>query len=194
MSLEIEFDWVIDQFSLLPQKMGESLQSPIFTDGHLNWKLGLYPKGKKEESKDHVSIYLEPDQEDISVKFKILFLNKQKQVLADNKDWVSVWFRNSEKGFSKFVKVDDLLRNESKNIMPADELHYLHIKCWVKYVAKRSSTVGYVHQLAPITSSLSGVGSLPFSFQQLFTEKSLCDIVIKVEERTFEAHKFVLSV
>ena len=58
----MNYDWVIEEPSFLTQKSGESFCSPIFNakaDGTISWRLKIFPRGFNEESKDHLSLYLE---------------------------------------------------------------------------------------------------------------------------------------
>ena len=56
------YEWIIEEPSFLPQKNGESFYSPYFstkTKPNILWRLKMCIRGAYEESKDHLSLYLE---------------------------------------------------------------------------------------------------------------------------------------
>jgi len=60
--IELNYEWVIEEPSFLPQKNGESFYSPIFfakANYKIRWRLRICPKGANEECEDHFSLYLE---------------------------------------------------------------------------------------------------------------------------------------
>ena len=60
--MELNYDWTIEEPAFLPQKNGESFYSPIFSakaNDKIRWRLKMCPKGANEESKDHLSLFLE---------------------------------------------------------------------------------------------------------------------------------------
>ena len=75
------FVWKIDNFSLRPEKIGDSLKSITFSeaeDSKIKWSLRVYPKGLKEKDKDFVSLfmYLEAsDRKEIWAKYNLALLN-----------------------------------------------------------------------------------------------------------------------
>jgi len=81
----------------------------------------------------------------------------------------------------------DLYKREN-NFLPDDELHIL---CEVSYEANGNITTGY--SLPYLPSVLSQCGGIVDHFQQLFCNKSLCDVIIDVQGQTFEAHKLILA-
>jgi len=59
--IELNYEFTIPDFNLLPQETGNYLTSPVFfAKSHPNicWCLQVYPKGDCEASKDHISLFV----------------------------------------------------------------------------------------------------------------------------------------
>ena len=58
-----KFDWVIEDFRWRPEKVGKVISLGTFSvsgpaDQVTEWCLQIYPKGRREDTKDHVAVYL----------------------------------------------------------------------------------------------------------------------------------------
>ena len=62
--VELKYDCIIEEPSFLIAhiKNGERFKSPVFfatSNEKISWRLRIFPNGDKEESKDHLDLYLE---------------------------------------------------------------------------------------------------------------------------------------
>ena len=189
----LEHIWIIENFSRLPQRKGEKLSSPIFSDhqslNNMEWKIKLYPKGENEESRDFISAYLElniPDSRlKLSTTMQFMLLNKSQSVIAKSSVSTEEFSRgNSVWGHPYLLSLDQI----TPTTLPGDELH---VKCEVTYTVQHTSFYGPYPTLPLLVSS--GSGSMTTHFKQLFESKEQSDIVIRVKKEKFNAHKTVLS-
>ena len=191
----MEHTWIIENFSLRPQKTGECLYSPIFSDQSerkVEWKLKLYPKGRNEEFKHFISTYVclhKPSKNLLlNATYCITFLNKNQDILEISEQSSTREFNGSSTqrwGDLSFCSQDKI----SHTTLPGDELH---IKCELIYEGNPTSLTGHSTPSLP-TVSTSGIGNLVDHYKQLMESKSQSDIIIHVKQKKFEAHKLILS-
>jgi len=188
--IRVNHTWMIENFSLLPQKTGQCLWSSMFSDNQLerkiDWKLKLYPKGEVNKYHGFIGLYLcltnpQPDLE-LLVTFKLTVMDKTLNVIAEA-SYTSTKYdcqRNRSWGSHNFLNRGQV----TQSTLQGDELH---VKCKVTYAIKETSLSGLL--LLPS----SGTGNWLEHFKQLFESKVLSDVVVQVKEERFDAHKIVLS-
>ena len=188
--IRLEHTWVIDNFSLLPQKTGESLVSTVFCDQSeekVEWQLELYPKGENEQSKNFISLYLMLLKPQPALKLnatsKCVLINRNQSLLARGAVHTAVFKSGPGWGYAKLLEQIKI----TPTTLPRDELH---VKGEVTYTVKHTSLSG-PHPSLPIASS--GSGSMATHYKQLFESKLQSDIVIQVKDAKFDAHKLVLG-
>lgn len=185
----LEHIWILEKCSLLPQKTGESLLSPIISDQSekVEWKLELYPKGQNEENKNFISLFLKLHNPQpafkLSATIKLMLLNNKPTVIAQGRVFTKEFYQASCWGHAKLFDLNKI----TPTTLPGDELQ---VKCQVTYTVKQTSFYGSYPTLPLLVSS--GSGTMASHYKQLFISKSLSDIVILVKASRFEAHKTVL--
>ena len=186
--ITLKHTWSIENFSRLSQKIGESLYSPIFSDQSENkveWKLQLYPKGRNEEHKDFITVFLwlhnpQPDFK-VTTTYKFSLLNKTNAILVHTADTTMQFNGQSSKGWGSNIFDQNKI---TPTTLPGDELH---VKCEVTYAISQTCLSGLL--LLPS----SGSGNWLEHFKQLFESKLLSDVVIRVKKERFDAHKNILA-
>uniref|UniRef100_A0A0K0FQ12 Speckle-type POZ protein-like (inferred by orthology to a human protein) n=1 Tax=Strongyloides venezuelensis TaxID=75913 RepID=A0A0K0FQ12_STRVS len=140
--IKFKYKYIIENFSLRPEKTGEYLISPTFKIGSKElseWCLHIYPNGDEEESKDYVSVYLEllkPNAAIIKYRFSILNEKGEEKNILDCADTGE--FNYIVESYSwrltKFVKKNFLL-DRSNGLLINDKLTIL---CVVEIIELKS--------------------------------------------------------
>ena len=108
-SVEVEFDWIIEDFSLLPHRNGECFYSPLFFDlnKRAEWKLVIYPRGDSEANKDFVSVFLFLSSckrgNSIVAKYKLTAFNSIPEQVATSPFEAVEFNQYLSNGFSTFL-------------------------------------------------------------------------------------------
>ena len=91
--MELNYDWTIEEPLFLPQKNGESFYSPIFSakaNDKIRWRLKMCPKGINQESKDHLSLYLErftgSNEQSVTVKSNWVVTKNGKEIFSKSNE------------------------------------------------------------------------------------------------------------
>ena len=138
--MELNYDWVIEEPIFLPQKNGESFYSPIFSakaSNKIRWRLKICPRGANEESKGHLSLYLERvvDGEKIpsvTVKSKWVVSKNDKEIFSKTDELQTLGPAPLLKhfGWDKLVPLETIKR---ASIFDNDDVDELKISCQLIY-------------------------------------------------------------
>lgn len=209
--VELQHTWIIENFSLLPQQVGDCIMSPIFTDQTdekaYKWQLELFPKGKNDKVKGYIGLWVNlhdstnvADGIEVVAKFKFTLMSNTTKVLAKS-DWSTKEFSFDDGkyygwGNSKLAKQEDIsaaLNFSRKQENPPIQLDELHCKVELVYMTKQATFSINSHCLELPSVSTGVVGSWTEHFKQLLSNKSLSDVIIQVGGNNFDAHKTVLA-
>ena len=137
--VELSYEYTIPDLSLVAQKPGECVFSPIFfAKSHpgIQWRLIICPNGKNERSKGHLSLFLGrvfnkdnlDDNLPVSANFKLVALRNGKELESlVSEDPSRFTLSTRYWGNSKFICQDKLKGNHSE----------LKITCSLVVQAKR---------------------------------------------------------
>lgn len=193
--VELNFNWVVENFSILPQGIDEEICSPEFSsDSDMNrWRLKLYPKGQ-HSCQGFIAVHLArgvtvKKMPPVPTMFEITLLNSKNDVLTSNKFHAKM-FDNDNKSYGiGLLKLEDVF-SKGGLLHPTDELH---IRCQVRYENKKNVYTQSVSQVS-ITSAPTAAANLTKRFEHLFNEgMEFSDMEIRVRGVTFLAHKVVLA-
>ena len=86
-AINFKFEWVIENFSLKPQKIGECIISPTLSDKtqeSRTWYMAIYPGGWKERDCISLFLYLKKQSAcpSLTARYKITLLNSKQKTLA----------------------------------------------------------------------------------------------------------------
>jgi len=192
-AVELNFNWTIENFSLLSQRIDEVICSPEFSSGRdmHRWRLKLYPKGQ-HSCQGYIAVYLARDATlkklptALPTMFEITLLNSKQQVLTSNR-FYSKMFDNNNKSFGKgLLKIEDVF-SKSGLLYPTDELV---IRCQVRYETKMTVFTGST----VVPQSDSAAASLSKRLAVLFNDPTtFSDLEIQVRGVAFAAHKNILA-
>ncbi|CAK6448901.1 unnamed protein product [Pipistrellus nathusii] len=172
--------------------MGEFIQSSTFSseaNDQLKWCLRVYPKGKNEESKDYLSLYLiclSFPKSEFCVKFKFSILNDKGEETKTLVSRLAYRFvQGKDWGFKKFIRRDVLL-DEDNSLLTEDKLALF---CEVNVVQDSITNSGQNHRKmvkaseCQLTDELGGLWE-----NSWFTDCCFC-----VAGQEFQAHKAILA-
>lgn len=110
----LTYDWTIRNFSLLPEKNGEYIESPSFSakTKDAGWKIELYPRGFDLQSTDYVSVFLQRVWQSPSVSTKIHceMLILKSSIVYVNESLDYTYKKATGYGWPKFALRSDLLK------------------------------------------------------------------------------------
>ncbi|CAL1301290.1 unnamed protein product [Larinioides sclopetarius] len=137
--VEYTFLWFIENYIYCGHKNGEELLSPHFTADELegtSWRISVYPKGRTEEDKGYISLYLrrsllDDEPENVSLNYELSFF------AADGlpfclKASKETFICDNAAGWPKFVKLEDV----------AQKILTVRCRIW--------RGEGKIHKVAPI--------------------------------------------
>lgn len=171
------YDWPIENFSLLPQKLDEFIYSPEFSAGPNKemWSLDLYPQGNKKAAKDQVSLYLQlASSAKFGTTLRITFwIIKLDKIIAE-KTMVHKYDEAYGRGYRNFTCRSDLIK--------AAKSDPFVIRCDISSITP------------PIDVSFTAnPNQLIEDLRSLFETSKLSDVTIIVGDEKFKAHKSVLA-
>ena len=138
--VQLNYEYTIPDFSLLPQKTGEFVLSPPFFSTkhkHLEWQLVIFPYGADEDCKGYLSLFLEfkaVTEEKGSVVaipayLTLTVFKNGDEVGTDS--FIRLFSSKKSHGWVKFLKLNDLKSNCS-------EENELKIFCSLVFDVKRN--------------------------------------------------------
>ncbi|CAG5075203.1 Similar to spopla: Speckle-type POZ protein-like A (Danio rerio) [Cotesia congregata] len=200
----ITYTWEIDQISSFIQSAREEekmvdIDSPKFSTGAKikdSWYLILRIQkdndGSKNKSWISIYVYSNNENREVRTKFLLFFLNKKKEeILIKFKvynqsldQYANTLFNNSNlgKGYTEFVKIDELLKKKDEFLQNDTLTVGVHLIVYDEYVA-------ISHPINPLKASIR---KLSDDFEDLLAAKKKCDVKIQVGKVIFDAHKLVL--
>ncbi|CAL1291398.1 unnamed protein product [Larinioides sclopetarius] len=133
---ECTFLWFIENYSYCLSKNGKSMLSPKFTSEELDgtdWILMLYPKGRCDYSKDHVSLFLgryanDAGPEDLSVKYELSLLAGDQSSLL-SRDFEFTFQKCTSDGAHQLVQTSEIHLQRKAEYLPNDTLS-VRCKIW----------------------------------------------------------------
>ena len=186
---KIDHVFVVNEFSLLPQKQGESITSPVFynrSNKEIEWALLVYPKGFNSDSKDHLSLFvkLNSAEETVFAMFTLSILTSNNKILAECCTRIAIDFQEREgRGLSKLLKLEVL--NQNSTYLDDDELRF---KCEIKYVSYHGQLNSLTIQHQQLAQAV-----LNFNFSEPMCSAAHSDIVVEVKGKQFKAHRAILA-
>ncbi|GFW62712.1 TD and POZ domain-containing protein 3 [Trichonephila clavipes] len=174
------------------------------------WTLKLYPKGCLEESKDFISFFLERAEDckgpkNYNIHYNLSFLLtdgssiESKTILKKSFTKGEIW------GYSKLVKVDEVLKIRRKNYLPGNVLTaqcrmwsniqentgYGHCFAWTRIAVERRSFLWNIKQFSSFQESVCEITSVSAD-QSMITLKFFpssgqnSETFIRVEVRAYD--------
>ena len=191
--VELNYKWVVENFSLKSQKKQDAICSPSFSASNNHsvwWELELYPGCKMRSTEDKaVGVYLTRTiaSDPVAARFEITLLNKQEQVLKSRSFSLHYFEDDATQCGSLFFCRQDVI--EAGKLKPSDELH---IHCKIQYELQTTTIRGsFNKEIKP----LSAGRNLTSSFEAMFNSRNMpfTDLEIAVGCNTIRAHKIVLA-
>ncbi|XP_011305546.1 speckle-type POZ protein B-like [Fopius arisanus] len=186
----IGYDWTVKNFSLLPQDIGEYLESPVFRNENnkVGWTLRFYPRG--DMGYNYVSLFLNLNSHrgfkiDLKVHWQISII---KSDIARFMTTHNYTFRTlTTYGTSFYIKRSQLL-----NISRPDDTFTIRVEIDMPLKAITESynaTDSLEDQLIRDLEKGRWTGY----FGKLFEEPKFSDVMIVAANETFPAHKAILA-
>ena len=103
------FTWTIEDFESRPEKNGEKITSTTFLARESNekatsWALELYPKGRKDEAADKLSIFLRNCNDfPMKAKYRVSILDSSSKKTNPQDCSVHLYDKNVDRGYKKWV-------------------------------------------------------------------------------------------
>jgi len=183
------FVWTISKFNSRPEKIGEFLKSKEFTikgqgDKISKWRVVICPKGRDEQKKDYVSVYLQNiTKEDIDARCILLKLSnnnvRQKINEIDVKGEWSCWHRA--------IKRDEIY------LQPPNDSLTLFFDITIMGESKEYIEFAVPGPMSMAFSSNYHHNKLVQDITSLLSSKHLTDITIKCGEKLFDCHQIILA-
>ncbi|XP_044593882.1 speckle-type POZ protein-like [Cotesia glomerata] len=190
----IIYEWRINNISLYIEKTGDNvkykldLESPNFPPGaneKIKWHLKLNSENEDAEDKSWISLsihYSAAQEWEVKAMYYLFIINYKNERV--NVTEFRKWFRNRTDSYThaEFVKKEDL-EEKKRELLPNDSL-----------------TIGIeltIYGDNPMTYSNSITLKEPTShfvedYRRLFETKEGCDVILKVGDEAFEAHRTIL--
>ena len=136
-TIECTYEYVIPDLSLLTQKVGEKVDSPLFFvkgNENIRWRLNIYPSGHNDANKGYLSLFLEQvsvesDLPVYTVTFKVNLSNNGNPVASNSfahKEFnpqLKTW------GWAKFVNLGTLKNTGSYYGQTTQQTTVLKFSC-----------------------------------------------------------------
>ena len=188
-----KYTWIIEDFTRRPSRVGEVLSSETFSVTgpgiqDIQWRLQMYPEGRRDDTKDYVAVYLKSENIfPVRASFTLYVLNGQNQkecVSRVCEEICSFQPMNSERGTrwgdTEFIEEDKF--EDPDFLTAAGELK---VVCELTVYGPEKTFSGSQTQ-----GNVKQVGEDLWNLYEL-TEMS--DVVINVVDETFLCHKLVLA-
>lgn len=191
---ECELQWSVKNFTFCNKEIGESINSPFFSpeeDSEMTWYLKLYPQGKNDEFKDHLSICIIlqcPKELKVEAKYKL-------ELISDKNTEESNYLVSAQSNFTcergrvhkNFIKKEYIL-DTRRGFLPNDTLT---IVCSIKAGIDKSFT-----NIENDFQNMQICERKPLilhDFERMLEDKILTDTTLVCGLRSFEVHKAVLA-
>ncbi|CAG5075217.1 Similar to spop-b: Speckle-type POZ protein B (Xenopus laevis) [Cotesia congregata] len=200
----IVYTWKIDEIiqffnSAKSSKEDVVLKSPKFTTGSKIkdlWFLQIEIRKSNEPSKNKslLSLFLFPDHRDQKVWTRYMFFvvnNKKEKIGKDFKVydqssslWLDKLFDSSDGwGYSDFARIKELLEKKNELLASNDTLTVgVDLTVYETHVTTNNKIKPWKYSGPRLSDD----------FRDLFVTKKKCDVIIKVGEEKFDAHKLIL--
>ena len=187
--VNIEYEWVIENFGLKRKGVNQFLPSPLFSgiDDSEKWQLLIYPLGTRTLNPLQLDLLLNLKETSapIYIKYKLFLLDSSHLVLAEYGPCFQEFHAGFKRGINSLIGIEKLLES-----LPDD---ILHVKCEIAYELNETTITGFSAREKKHFSDPTNSGSMADHLQQLFENKSLDDVIIDVQGQKFEAHTFILT-
>lgn len=186
-----KYTWVIKNFSYYRGCFDEKLESSEFPDiereDEIKWKLLLFPSAIPfADNQDYISLYLYliscsvSQVQIINGKFCILNSRHEKSFSLEFSGPLKKF---DTLGYCYYIRWDHLLCKDYD--LFRDSL--LKIYCEIKIAALSSESVNMQNNSAPLNGTISR------DFGLLYESKKFCDVIFRIGDTEFKAHKAILS-
>ena len=177
----IDYVWCVDNFSqyLEPnqQEVYPLLTSPVFSYKNTSWVLNLYPEGLGDSaSQGYISLfikYVSEDPETINAKVELSLLNNKNERVYCRDTGDHQYQTFIDFGYKQFLKIQDIRDQRDELIINGGK----SLKIFARVEFENSSL--------PSSLTWSNYDLLLFkeNMKELYENKNLCDIVIKVVKK-----------
>jgi len=192
------FVWRISKFSLRTEKNGEVMVSDDFTikgphEKITKWKVELYPKGKREDARGYVSVFLHNNSaEDVVANYVVSTLDakENKQKIFENvmkfrkfgyngKDGLNGW------GSNKAIAIRELAQHTPDDILTL----FFEVTVLGEESTNSSENSAEIAALTPNYHQKQ----LVLDLDSALVSKNHCDVIIKCGEKEFDCHQIILT-
>ncbi|XP_031788787.1 protein roadkill isoform X2 [Nasonia vitripennis] len=183
-TLTSKIKWHIHKFkkSCSQANVGDALKSPLFTTSlekrDVQWYLMLYPRGRTEDYKDFLSIYLYSTMNKGQIEATLNILNNRTQVVVDCNLEESE-FDEATWGNHKLISTEFI--TNPRNCMLNNASGDLVIICELVILPQ--------YEVAAFLSQLQVLDM----FENLLNDSKFSDISLVSEDKTIRAHKCILA-
>lgn len=184
------FSFTVEGWSALPDKIGESTESPEFELCGKNWQLRIFPGGSLDAHVNYVSFYLASKSTTLTrASYKLLIKNQSNG--SNDEVFASAGIRKFE---AKGVQVDGWGRDK---FIAASQLRDAWVGLCVNDTVVFKVEITVFGGLTPITQCLTNgvqVCTLSQSLLHAFEEpdSTFADVTLCLDSETIQAHKTVL--
>uniref|UniRef100_A0A0C9R8J8 Rdx_0 protein n=1 Tax=Fopius arisanus TaxID=64838 RepID=A0A0C9R8J8_9HYME len=187
---ETKYKWTIKDFSTIPQKCGDKIQSPSFftEDGEREWKLAFYPSGCNLLHPDSVGLFVTPLMpEDVKFKIELTLAIFTPEEMIRSRNCFIQWKKDMpDWGYQCFIKRSELLSLKKSN-------DSIIIHCDMR-IYDTAVVSAFDNISSDLSKSLkSQKRSLINDFRSLFTDPQFSDFRIIVGNEIFHVHKNILA-
>jgi len=190
------FVWRISKFSSRTEKYGEVLNSEEFTikgpdDKITKWRVQLYPRGDKEGTNDHVSLFLKKltTEAEVNANYVLSYLDANK-----------VKRKIKELGVTKFEsgKITnwgwgEVIDRRDLSLYTPDDILTLVLDITILGETKKSIEFTNSGEKYFALNENYHQKQLERDFQTLFLSKAHADVIVRCGDKVFDCHKVILA-
>ncbi|KAJ8673610.1 hypothetical protein QAD02_004872 [Eretmocerus hayati] len=193
------YTWTIKNFSFSRLKSGKMLKSPPFRIGPVSdgseWYLELYPSGRNDNYKNHLSLYLcwtpIPNCASYTGRYELSLIDAQGHKVINQSEDCEYNKSYTSWGFPDFTDLDFLKGNENRDqFFPNDRLTLrcdLNLVIGVVNVSSINESVNELHISTPAFTDKS--------LEKLFLDEKYSDVRLATcGGESLVAHKCILAV
>jgi len=194
---KFKFVWKISDFNDRPEKNKEFLKSEEFTikgpgDKVSKWQVQIFPKGKTEDEKNYISVFLHNNtSEDIDAKY-VMSTNANKSKLKMGLRRFYKVGSNASEGFFNGWGWPKPYKQDEITLQPPNDTLTLILEITIFGESKKSIELVEYRTMSNALSSNYHLKQLAEDFDSLLNLKQQTDVTIKCGEKLFDCHQNIL--
>ncbi|KAH9383171.1 hypothetical protein HPB48_023997 [Haemaphysalis longicornis] len=186
---KVSYTWTVPDFSKLPEVPRAAIESSAFSmgpDDPVRWCLELYPRGKADKWKEHVSLFLlllssgKANKAAVDAEFKFFVLDSSGNRIVGKGPTLIKFTPQTTWGYRDFVE-RALLFDSRNELLPDDKLTiYCEVRVFLETDVK---TIPLAVPRCRLQQNLN----------DLFENQKFSDVTLNVGGREIKAHRNILA-